>query len=229
VTTRAFTSEEIAALDLALAGLGRHRDRLLLLLLVATGYRITEILTVRVGQLVHPDGTIAGEMSIARRLLKCGRSKRAKSIRSRRVPLSGMARTAISDYISTIDEMPPATAFVFQSRKGVNSPISRGQAYKIVKSIARMVGLDADRLGCHSTRKAYAGGLYEATGHDIIKTQRLLGHASPLTTARYIDTDATELDNLVREFNPLAKAREFVAALQFPKTTLAAEPESRRV
>ena len=211
MTTRALTPAEIAALDKALSDRKRHRDRLLLLLLVATGYRITEILTLRVSQLVGVDGEVAKEITIARKWLKCGRGSRAKSIRSRRVALSGMARAAIADFIRSFDEPPAGAAFVFKSRKGLNRSINRCQAYVIIKSIAEVVGLDASRLGCHSTRKAYARGLYDASGHDIIKTQRVMGHASPLTTARYIDTSEAELDDLVRGFDPLSSGSRSLA------------------
>ena len=73
-----------------------------------------------------------------------------------------------------------------------------------MKTLAREVGLDASRVGCHSTRKTYARGLYEASGHDLIKTQRLVGHTNPMTTARYLDTNEAELDTLVMGFNPFA-------------------------
>lgn len=40
----------------------------------------------------------------------------------------------------------------------------------------------------HKIRSTYATAIYEATG-DIYKTQQALGHSSPITTQRYINTD----------------------------------------
>jgi len=39
--------------------------------------------------------------------------------------------------------------------------------------------------------------IYTLSGHDLIKTQRIVGHRSPLTTARYLETDQADLDALV--------------------------------
>lgn len=204
MTTRALTPAEISLLSASLAAHGRHRDRLFLLIAVTTGFRVSELLTLKFNQLTAPDGQISREVTITRRLLKGGHGYRAKSIRSRRVPLSGTARAAISDYLATLSLHPTGDTYVFQSRKGENQPITRGQAHHIMKSLAHAAGLDASRVGCHSTRKAYAKGLYAASGNDLIKTQRIMGHTNPLTTARYLDTCEAELDALVTNFDPLA-------------------------
>lgn len=39
--------------------------------------------------------------------------------------------------------------------------------------------------------------MYSATGKDLIATQRLMGHSSPMTTARYLETNAAHLDSVV--------------------------------
>ncbi len=73
-----------------LATAGRHRDRLLLVLGCATGYRITELLSLKWEQLW--DGTAArSEVQVARRNLKGGQGQRCRSVRSRRVPLNERA------------------------------------------------------------------------------------------------------------------------------------------
>ena len=41
---------------------------------------------------------------------------------------------------------------------------------------------------CHQLRHLYATRIYLASGHDILVTQRLLGHSSPSTTQRYVAT-----------------------------------------
>lgn len=204
MTTRALTPAEISRLFSALLELNRHRDRLFLLLAVTTGFRVSELLTLRFSQLLNTQGQVAKKVTITRRLMKGGHGVHAKSVRSRRVPLSETARTAVTDHLATLAALPTGDTFVFRSRKGLNRPITRWQAYSIIKTLALSAGLDATRVGCHSTRKTYARGLYDASGHDLIKTQRLLGHANPMTTARYLDTCEAELDTLVLGFDPLA-------------------------
>jgi len=50
----------------------------------------------------------------------------------------------------------------------------------------------AGRVTAHQLRHRYATTVYRATG-DLVATQRLLGHASPATTIRYVDTDSARL------------------------------------
>jgi len=63
--------------------------------------------------------------------------------------------------------------------------------------LAREVGIDATRLGCHSTRKTFAVRAHRAAQFDLVKTQRIMGHSSPITTALYLQTSQDELDALV--------------------------------
>jgi len=206
MTTRALTPHEIILLTQTLELRRRHRDRLFLLLAVTTGFRVSELLTLRFSQLLNSSAQVAKEITVARRSMKGGHGPRAKAVRSRRVPLNETARMAVETYLATLPVPPTADTFVFLSRKGDNRPVSRCQAHSLMKTLAREVGLDASRVGCHSTRKTYARGLYEASGHDLIKTQRLMGHSNPMTTARYLDTNEAELDTLVMGFNPMSSS-----------------------
>lgn len=36
-----------------------------------------------------------------------------------------------------------------------------------------------------------------ASQHDLIRTQRMVGHSSPVVTARYLESTQSELDELV--------------------------------
>jgi len=39
--------------------------------------------------------------------------------------------------------------------------------------------------------------IYKASNPDLIATQRIVGHTSPGTTARYLETDSAQLDLLM--------------------------------
>jgi integrase len=207
MTTRAFTREEISALDQFLAVRGRQRERLFIILAASTGFRAAELLTLTIGQLLGPQGEVALEISIARKCLKGGRGVHAKGIRSRRIPLGARARAAIADYLASMKVHPTGDTFVFRSRNGTNEPIRRCQAHHLLKGIAREAGLDAARLGCHSARKSFARMVHAAGGNDLVKTQRLLAHASPVTTAKYLETTEAELDAVVLGADPFCSAK----------------------
>lgn len=204
VTTRPLTPEEITLITRTLADRGQHRDVLFVMAGASTGFRASELLTLQWGQLVAADGQIAREVTIARRLLKGGRGGRARAIRSRRVALGERAREAIADYLATLTSLPTPDTYVFRSRKGDNRPITRTQALHILKEAARLADIPTEQVGVHSLRKVFAKGVYAGSGCDLVLTQRLLGHTSPLTTARYLQTSDTELDEVVLGFDPLA-------------------------
>jgi integrase len=206
VTTRALQPHEVALIEVSLARAGRYRDRLMLLLMVSTGYRISELLTLRVGQLTTPEGQVVREVSVARRNLKGGRGAHAKGVRSRRVVLNDRARLAIGDYLAALRVHPTADTYVFRSLKGSNEPIRRGQAFHVIKSAAQNAGLDSTFIGSHSCRKAFAKAMFTASGNSLIAVQRLLNHRSPMTTAAYLETTREELDALVLGVDPLAPA-----------------------
>jgi integrase len=206
MTTRALTAAEVLALDRALLDRSKHRDRLFLTLALATGFRVSELLTLTFGQLLDGQGEIAKEVTISRRFLKGGRGCRSRSIKSRRIALSERARAAIATFLATQKVHPSADKFVFASRVGENRPITRCHAFALLKGLARELGLDASRLGCHSTRRTFARAVYEASQHDLVATQRLLGHSSPTTTARYLQHEDAELDRYACAFDPLSAA-----------------------
>jgi len=194
---RPFTPTEIPALESHLLQHGRYRDRMLIIAGTQVGYRITELLTWTIGQVLAPDGDIVREVTVTRALLKGGSGVHKRSVRSRRVVLNERARGVICDYIASLGCVPPADQYLFRSRSGANRPISRTQAHRVLKDLCRECGIDATRISTHSLRKSFVRAVYDASGHDLVRTQRIVMHASPITTARYLENTQSELDDLV--------------------------------
>ena len=194
---RPFTAAEILTLESHLVELRRFRDRMLLIVGTNVGYRITELLTWTVGQVLTRDRDIVREVTVSRARLKGGSGVHKRSVSSRRVVLNQRARGAVRDYIASLDRIPSATDFLFQSREGENRPLHRSQAHRILKTLCRACGIDTSRISTHSLRKTFVRAVYDASHCDLIKTQRIVGHASPLITARYLETTQSDLDDLV--------------------------------
>lgn len=221
MSARPFTPSEILSLESHLLAASRFRDRMLLIAGTNVGYRITELLTWTVGQVRSPTGEVAREVSVTRSLLKGGSGVRKRSIRSRRVVLNERARGAIRDYLASLDYIPVPEEFLFKSREGGNRPLHRAQAHRILKRAGEDCGLDVTRISTHSLRKSFVRAVYDASGHDLIRTQRIVGHNSPIVTARYLETTDTELDDLVLSIS----SRPAPAPTSAPATT--ATPETR--
>jgi integrase len=111
------------------------------------------------------------------------------------VPLTERVRGAIADYLGSLKAVPLGP--VFRSRVGANQAISRVQAHRVLKGLARELGLSSERLGCHSARKHFALSIWRRSNFNLVQVQRVLGHSSPLVSAMYLDTSRDELDALV--------------------------------
>lgn len=180
-----------------LDALERLRDQLLFLFGRFTGFRISELLSIRVGD-VWQDGGPAAELTLARRQLKGGQGAQRRRVRSRTVPLHPQLRAALQTYLTERfeGEPPPPEACLFVSRKGDNRPISRIQAYRIVKEAAQATGRP-ERVATHSLRKTFAHDVFAKSGHNLVLTQRALGHSSVLTTSRYVAPDEEEVSGTI--------------------------------
>lgn len=155
------------------AALKPGRDRNLLSLGTAFGLRISDLLTLKVGQL-------RGKTQ-----LELIESKRGKK---RVITFSPSVLAIVKELEGSDDD------YVFSSRKGANESISRVQAYRILNDGAERAGI-ADKIGgigTHSLRKTFGFRLYE-NGIHITRIMTILGHSSEGTTLRYIGVTADEI------------------------------------
>ena len=197
MSSRPFSEDEYAAIIARLAAEGRLRDKLMVTLGCATGFRITELLSLTIGQVWDKDGA-AREVTVARRNLKGGKGAHCRAVRGRRVPLSEPARAAIQEYLGALGANPPLDRPLFATSRSADRPIHRVQAHRILVAVTEACGFDSTRISTHALRKTFVARVWRASKGDLIKTQRIVGHASPMTTARYLETDQNELDQLVR-------------------------------
>ena len=86
MSARPFTESEFSLLSQYFASVGRTRDRLLLVLGCATGFRIHEILSLTVAH-VWDGAEAVHAITIARHALKGGRGAYKRTVRSRRVQI----------------------------------------------------------------------------------------------------------------------------------------------
>ncbi|MDD3179825.1 MAG: tyrosine-type recombinase/integrase [Opitutaceae bacterium] len=111
--------------------------------------------------------------------------------------LNERAREVIRDYIASLGTIPPAGQFLFRSRTDANRPICRTQAHRLLKKLCHECDIDSARISTHSLRKSFVRAVYDASGHDLVRTQRIGQHQSPLTTALYLESTQSELNDLV--------------------------------
>jgi len=182
--TRPLTSEEISQV---LKHLDTIRDKTMFILGIKTGFRIQELLSIKVDD-VMKHGTIVDVVRVKRRFTK-------GKVISRDVALSQSAKDAIKNLIDS-ENLKPSN-YLFKSRKGDNKPIERGQAWTILDNAYRKARLQGS-LGCHSMRKTFAKNVYQALSFDLVKTKIALGHRSINSTISYLPVSEEEVQQVVK-------------------------------
>ncbi len=173
------------------------RDRLLATLGLCTGLRVSSVLSLRWRQLWQR-GCPVSVIEVPRRHLKGGQSAHRRRVLSRRIPVNAALTDAIWAFARAefAGAEPNAERLVFESPRRPGFSLTRQQAYNIIARAGERAGL-VGRIAPHGLRRSFAGDAYEATGHDLVATQLLMGHSSPLVTAAYLRPRQEELDAVV--------------------------------
>ena len=163
------------------------RDRALLELLYATGMRVTELVSLEVGDVRLDDGC-----------LTC----LGKGAKERVVPIGRVATDWVRRYLASARPTllkGRASAFLFVNARGGLS-LSRVGFWKIIKKYGRQAGLTQE-LSPHVVRHSFATHLLER-GADLRMIQTLLGHADLSTTQIYTHILEARLKAVYDEFHP---------------------------
>jgi len=168
------------------------RDQAIIELLYASGLRISELTNSRLENL-----------SLSERVIRVV----GKGSKTRLVPIGRPACAAIERYLG--QERVRLTRKgtgneIFLSYRG--SKLSAQMAWKIVKEIAAVAGLETN-VYPHRFRHSFATHLL-ANGADLRVIQELLGHADIATTQHYTRVELSQLKDLVKRCHPRGKSRE---------------------
>lgn len=185
-----FSDEEVRALlkapsERQYAG---WRDKVLMLLLLDTGLRINEAVTLQMKQ-IDPK----------RRTLRVD-SETAKNGKAREVPLSREILKALTElYTESVDYFGD-TEFIFLSAYG--EPLSADTFRRRLWNYAKLCGID--QATPHMFRHTFCRD-YILNGGDIFTLQRIVDHADISTTRRYIQMDDRHVRGQHNRFSPLRK------------------------
>ena len=191
--TRPLNNDEIRRVSAAFTGTYEARNRGLFMLGVSTGGRISELLSLQIGD-VYQNGHPVTDLLYSKSIVKGGEVSRA-------VPVNRDGRQAIDDLISWhIDAygMTENDRPLFPSRNGQGQKrMSRRTAHDVLKSAFELAGLNG-HLATHSLRKSFAQRLYDRTG-DIFAVQEMLGHKAVATTQKYLGVNYANIKAAVEE------------------------------
>ena len=173
----------IAAVDLDSA-FGK-RDRAMLETLYGLGLRVSELISLRISSIWTEQGFV---------------SVIGKGDKQRLVPLGGMARDAIRDYLEVRGPAADreSSDILFLNRFG--RALTRIAVFKMIKAYAVKAGISKE-ISPHTLRHSFATHLIE-NGADLRAVQEMLGHESILTTEIYTHIDSSTWHRNILEHFP---------------------------
>lgn len=164
-----------------------ERDFAMLEVLYATGLRVSELIRIRLDELVLDAGFL--------RTI-------GKGSKERIVPFGDSAKDAVVAWIEggrrRLDRHGDAALFL--SNRG--RPLSRQSVWMMISKYARAAGIRAP-ISPHVLRHSFATHLLEH-GADLRSVQMMLGHSDISTTQIYTHVSRARLQRIYEEFHPRA-------------------------
>lgn len=168
------------------------RDTALIEVLYGAGLRISELISLKVGDLYLAEGFL--------RVI-------GKGDKERIVPLGRPAVEAVRRYVDSrpgrgnlMKTGSQDRHILFRNSRG--GPLSRMGAWKIIHGYVLAAGIKK-HVTPHTFRHSFATHLLEG-GADLRAVQEMLGHASISTTEIYTHVDRSYLREVYRSFHPRA-------------------------
>jgi site-specific recombinase XerD len=175
-----------------------------------TGLRVSEMLSIKVDQVILPSKTgakvitmnsplkVRKTLTVVKTNLKGGNAKKSR-VRDRIVPISKKCHAIIIAYIKSRSLLKPhqrltRDKFLFASRNlHSNKAINPGTVWRRLKRMGDILGMKMKNLSSHSCRKFFAAVLFlECKNMEMVS--RIIGHASVRTTKMYVDDGLWRVD-----------------------------------
>lgn len=164
------------------------RDHAMLELLYATGIRVSELISLDLG-----------DLNLSAGFIRC----RGKGGKERIIPLYHAAVKALQDYVKNIRPQLIADsgeAALFVNMNGER--MSRQGFWKIIKCYQERAGIEKD-ITPHTLRHSFAVHLLE-NGADLRSIQEMLGHADISSTQIYTHVVKRQLKDVYQKAHPRA-------------------------
>lgn len=155
-----------------------QRDYILFFLGINVGLRISDLLQLKVKDIN------TGKIKIRER----------KTKKNKIILIPRDVNKALDLYILNMEDED----YLFSSRKGINKPIRRETAYKILKKLQYKFKLGS--VGTHTLRKTFGYHFYKQF-NDVVALQKIFNHRDQKETLIYIGIQQDELDKMMSKFN----------------------------
>lgn len=152
------------------------RNYIMIITGLYTGLRISDILKLKVKDVKDKDTIYLKEKKTSKRNI---------------IAINKFLLKEYKWYCNDLNE----EEYLIKSPEGVNKPITRVQAYNIIKEVGE--DFNIQNLGTHSLRKTYGFHYYKQT-KDIGTLMRMFNHSTPAITLKYIGVEQDQM-NIARK------------------------------
>lgn len=178
------TANEIQKLKDYFKKRGVTRDYVLVLLGLNTALRISDILNLRWKDIYDfKNKNFYSHLQVYEQ----------KTGKLNQVYINLAVLEALNELLLEQDELYPDKV-LFKSRKGKNTPLSRYQAYNIIKTAGQELGFGKN-FSCHSLRKTFGYHAWKQGASPII-IMSIFNHSSFDITKRYLSIEQDDKDML---------------------------------
>lgn len=182
---RPLSEHELKRLLGKMVGKYAARNRLLMVLLTATGFRISEALSLKI-QDVWQFGQIPTDVTVGKQRMKGKRQART-------VPLNNKVKPFIRDWVSqSLNAGRKPTDALFWGQKNPQQSITR-QNFDMILDKAIQKAYLTGNIASHSGRKTFANDMLVRLDGSLLDVQEALGHADPKSTLSYIKANNTRI------------------------------------
>ncbi|MBS4211596.1 MULTISPECIES: tyrosine-type recombinase/integrase [Neobacillus] len=152
-----------------------ERDYLLFVFGINTGLKITEMLEIRVADVLENEHTAKNFYQYLHHDI------------NKEVYLNQKVKKALLHYVQT--NQLDTEVYLFKSNK-TEKPITRQQAYRIIHQAAEAIGIEG-KIGTNSMRKTFGYHAYRR-GVAISLLQKHFNHSTPSETLKYLGISKEE-------------------------------------
>ena len=182
-----FSEEQLNAL-LAIPDKSRFvgfRDYTLILLLLDTGVRLSELVGIKLADLKLTDNEVI--------------ITEAKGGKNRRVFVSPKTKEALKKYIRIRGDIPGNPYLLIGSE---DQPMKRRNVQERLSIYGKQLKLEGVRVSPHTFRHTFAK-MYIMRGGDAFSLQALLGHSTLDMVKHYVNLWGSDLQKMHRQFSPV--------------------------
>ena len=198
--------DDILKVSRYLVANGRYRDNMLFIVGINFGLRVSDLLQLRFSMLLDNDLVFRSSFPILEK--KTSNTRRVK--KNRYITINEAAIDAITMYLKEMAKQGKAvhlSDYLFRGESNrcgnQNKPMSRVSVDRLLKSIAREVGLTT-KVSTHTLRKTFGYHQMVMSGNDprkLLLLQKMFGHSTAAQTLDYIGITSEEIEDAYRQLN----------------------------